>query len=309
MGSGRQVTPYQGTSEELPNAHLSRVMWSWGEDHGMRQMTLAHQAEFQRYSKKTRREQFLEAMDAVMPWAELVALIEPHYPKGEMGRKPVGLDIVLRVYFLQQWFALSDPGVEDALCLPSDWDDGKCFPHVWLGVTCGERKSFKRVDQLRKIPCALRFLSCEPLIEDISNLDLSGIGWVLCGGMSGSLSTKYPMDLRWAASLYDSAQKAGVPFLFKQVSHNKTERGINALGLYLADRQGKTADPTNVDCVRQYPMVELEFSPPEPKGVRLDAAGWGKYRRKLAVNGVDMPRPEVNAECPGSQSISTAGVK
>ena len=81
----------------------------------MRQMTLAHQAEFQRYTKKTRREQFLAEVDAVMPWSALLALVAPHYSKGEMGRKPVGLDIMLRVYFLQQWFALSDPGVEDAL--------------------------------------------------------------------------------------------------------------------------------------------------------------------------------------------------
>ena len=81
----------------------------------MKQLTLAQQAEFQRYSKKTRREQFLEEMDAAMPWAELFALIAPHYSKGEIGRKPVGLEIMLRVYFLQQWFALSDPAVEDAL--------------------------------------------------------------------------------------------------------------------------------------------------------------------------------------------------
>jgi len=81
----------------------------------MKQLTLAHQAEFQRYWKKTRREQFLEEMDAVMPWAELLALVEPYYAKGETGRKPVGLAIMLRVYFLQQWFALSDPAVEDAL--------------------------------------------------------------------------------------------------------------------------------------------------------------------------------------------------
>jgi len=81
----------------------------------MQQMTLARQAEFQRYSKKTRREQFLEEMDAVMPWAEFMALVAPHYSKAEMGRKPVGLEIMLRVYFLQQWFALSDPAVEDAL--------------------------------------------------------------------------------------------------------------------------------------------------------------------------------------------------
>ncbi len=52
----------------------------------MRQMTLAQQAEFQRDSKKTRREQFLKEMDAAMPWAELLALVAPHYSKGEMGR-------------------------------------------------------------------------------------------------------------------------------------------------------------------------------------------------------------------------------
>jgi IS5 family transposase len=81
----------------------------------MQQLTLARQAEFQRYTKKTRREQFLNEMEAVIPWSELQALVEPYYSKGEAGRKPVGLEIMLRVYFLQQWFALSDPGVEDAL--------------------------------------------------------------------------------------------------------------------------------------------------------------------------------------------------
>ena len=81
----------------------------------MRQMSLAQQAEFQRFAKKSRRERFLEEMDAVMPWAELMGLIEPHYPKGEQGRKPVGLGIMLRLYFVQHWFALSDPAAEDAL--------------------------------------------------------------------------------------------------------------------------------------------------------------------------------------------------
>jgi IS5 family transposase len=81
----------------------------------MRQLTLARQVEFQRYSKKTRREQFLDDMERVMPWAGLLSLVTPHYSKGETGRKPVGLAIMLRVHFLQQWFALSDAGVEDAL--------------------------------------------------------------------------------------------------------------------------------------------------------------------------------------------------
>jgi IS5 family transposase len=81
----------------------------------MRQMSLAQQAEFQRFAKKSRREKFLEEMDAVMPWSELSAHIEPHYPKGEKGRPPVGLSILLRLYFVQHWFALSDPAAEDAL--------------------------------------------------------------------------------------------------------------------------------------------------------------------------------------------------
>ena len=80
----------------------------------MRQVTLASQGSFEKYGRKSKREQFLETMEAVVPWRELEALIEPHYPRAGNGRQPVGLPIMLRVYFLQQWFNLSDPGVEDA---------------------------------------------------------------------------------------------------------------------------------------------------------------------------------------------------
>jgi IS5 family transposase len=81
----------------------------------MRQMTLASQSSFEKYARKSRREEFLNVMTAVDPWRELEALIEPHYPKTGNGRQPVGLSIMLRIYFLQQWFNLSDPGAEDAL--------------------------------------------------------------------------------------------------------------------------------------------------------------------------------------------------
>ena len=81
----------------------------------MRQQTLAAQTGFEKYGRKTKRERFLEEMEQVVPWAELQALVEPHYPKGENGRPPMGLSLMLRVYFLQQWFNLSDPGAEDAL--------------------------------------------------------------------------------------------------------------------------------------------------------------------------------------------------
>ena len=81
----------------------------------MRQQTLASQTGFEKYGRKTRRELFLEQMERVVPWSELEAMVRPHDPKGENGRPPVGLSIMLRIYFLQQWFNLSDPGAEDAL--------------------------------------------------------------------------------------------------------------------------------------------------------------------------------------------------
>jgi transposase, IS5 family len=81
----------------------------------MRQQTLAMQSGFEKFGRKSKRELFLEEMDKIVPWVGLVGLIRPHYPQGENGRPPVGLERMLRLYFLQQWFNLSDPGLEDAL--------------------------------------------------------------------------------------------------------------------------------------------------------------------------------------------------
>jgi IS5 family transposase len=79
------------------------------------QRSLATMNGFERYTRKTRRQVFLEEMEQVVPWRELCALIEPHYPKPGNGRPPVGVERMLRIYFLQQWFNLSDPAVEEAL--------------------------------------------------------------------------------------------------------------------------------------------------------------------------------------------------
>ena len=78
------------------------------------QTTFAH-AEFSAKKKRTRREEFLARMDEVIPWEQLLAVIAPHYPKGERGRPPMGLERMLRVYFLQQWYGLADEALEDAL--------------------------------------------------------------------------------------------------------------------------------------------------------------------------------------------------
>jgi IS5 family transposase len=66
-------------------------------------------------TKKTRKREFLEQMERVVPWAVLVQIVEPHYPKAKTGRPPFGIETMLRIHYLQQWFGLSDPAMEEAL--------------------------------------------------------------------------------------------------------------------------------------------------------------------------------------------------
>ena len=89
------------------------------------------QAEYAQKKKTTRRERFLNEMERVVPWARLVACIEPHYFKGERGRKPIGIERMLRMYFLQQWYALADEALEDALY---DSQAMRSFVGIDLGV-------------------------------------------------------------------------------------------------------------------------------------------------------------------------------
>jgi IS5 family transposase len=80
----------------------------------MSQPTFAALA-FANKKKQTRREKFLAEMEQVVPWAKLLEVMEQYYPKAGQGRPPLGLEKMLRIYFLQQWFSLSDPAMEDAL--------------------------------------------------------------------------------------------------------------------------------------------------------------------------------------------------
>ena len=79
-----------------------------------RQISFA-QNEFAGKKRTTRREKFLAEMEIVVPWARLVALIDPHYPKGERGRPPMGIERMLRIYFLQQWYGLADELLEETI--------------------------------------------------------------------------------------------------------------------------------------------------------------------------------------------------
>jgi len=81
----------------------------------MKQMTLAATRGFEKHNRATRKAEFLARMDKLMPWAEFCAVIEPHYPKAGNGRPPVGLERMLRMYCVANWFNLADEACEDAL--------------------------------------------------------------------------------------------------------------------------------------------------------------------------------------------------
>lgn len=80
--------------------------------------------------KQTRREKFLAEMEQAVPWQKLLKIVEPHYPKAGQGRPPLGVEKMLRIYFLQQWFNLSDPAMEDALY---DMESMRRFAGIELG--------------------------------------------------------------------------------------------------------------------------------------------------------------------------------
>jgi protein gp37 len=87
--------------------------------------------------------------------------------------------------------------------------------HIWWGVSVENRKhGLPRIDELRAAPAAVRFLSIEPLIEDLGRIDLTGIDWVIVGGESGWGAR--PMDPAWVLSIRDRCHALKIPFFFKQ---------------------------------------------------------------------------------------------
>lgn len=89
---------------------------------------------FEKYRKKTRKEIFLEEMDNIIPWQELTDAIEPYYPKPEgAGRRPIGIERMLRIHFLQHWFELSDPGVEESIY------DSRAM-RIFVGIDLGKER-------------------------------------------------------------------------------------------------------------------------------------------------------------------------
>jgi len=152
--------------------------------------------------------------------------------------------------------------------LPHDWP----YRNVWLGTSVGCNATLSKLDSLRKVPIhpeAIRFVSCEPLLEDISEkINLEGIGWTIAGGESGS-NPEYVwdptadwrkefdgegrryMDVAWARRLQRKAHREGIPFYFKQITSGRQHVGMDALGKiyreYPPPPKGMVWMPENVE--------------------------------------------------------------
>jgi protein gp37 len=136
--------------------------------------------------------------------------------------RPAAWDIIRQCANLD-WLILTKRPALVEKRLPADWGSG--YPNVWLGTTCGVRSSYPRVDVLRNIPAQLRFISAEPLLESLVDIDLTGVHWLIAGGESGSGFR--PMKDEWAIELRDLCRKKNVGFHFKQ--HSAFRNGTNPL--------------------------------------------------------------------------------
>lgn len=129
------------------------------------------------------------------------------------------------------WQLLTKRPQNIAAMLPADWGDG--WTHVWLGTTIEDMRVAGRADHLRQIPAAVRFISYEPALGPLDDLDLHGIQWVIYGGESGPgrRAEGTPDDPKaWARSMRERCERLGVAFFHKQSVGARTEMGIELDG-------------------------------------------------------------------------------
>lgn len=126
-----------------------------------------------------------------------------------LTKRPENIERMLPEYVASLNIPYGDAGYGRVMTI-----HGAVRRNVWLGTTVEDQKAKVRIDHLRHIPAAVRFLSIEPLLEDLGTLDLDGIHWVIVGGESGHHAR--PLHPDWARSIRDQCQAAGVAFHFKQ---------------------------------------------------------------------------------------------
>jgi protein gp37 len=145
-------------------------------------------------------------------WADSEGLPDERLRLFDLMRRTPALD----------WLLLSKRASNIAKFLPSDWGSG--YPNCWLGVSVENKQhGLPRINILRTIPASIRFLSIEPLLEDLGAIDLSGIAWAIIGGESGHGART--MDTKWVENIVNQCKQQQVAAWVKQLGRNPTDGG------------------------------------------------------------------------------------
>jgi protein gp37 len=166
--------------------------------------------------------------------------------------------------------------------LPADWGDNG-FPNVWLGTSIENMKVAERADDLNEIPAVVRFISYEPALGPLDDLDLRGIHWVIYGGESGP--NFRPHDLAWPRAMRAKCAAERVAFFYKQSSAPRTEMGIQLDG----------------EIVRNYPVPRSTREPDRWKLSREERQAYSRRREldeSTASTPPSDPRAAASADLP-----------
>jgi IS5 family transposase len=182
----------------------------------MKQMSLAAAADrtagFEKYRKPTRRDAFLAEMQTLVPWSDLVTLIEPHYPKAGNGRPPIGLERMLRIHLLQHWFNLADVACEEAL-----YDSAAL--RAFVGIDLGREP----------VPDATTILKFRHLLEkhDLGQAIFAEVGRILQGrGLRLSAGTIVDATIIAAPSSTKNAEQQRDPEMRQTKKGNQWHFGM-----------------------------------------------------------------------------------
>lgn len=150
--------------------------------------------------------------------ASMCDVFDKNAPEGARDR----LFSLIKETPMLDWQILTKRAQNIEKYLPEDWGNG--YENVWLGVTVeNQQHGLPRIDILRNIPAKIRFLSIEPLLEDLGDFDLTGIHWVIVGGESGDHARQ--MFLKWVYPIQENCAKHGVAFFYKQKGGKTADKG------------------------------------------------------------------------------------
>lgn len=174
--------------------------------------------------------------------------------------------LVLRVMEATPWHTyqvLTKRGDRLRQLLSGQWNAYAAMPHVWWGVSVEDRRyGVPRVDELRHTPAAVRFLSVEPLLEDVGEMNLGGIHWVIVGGESGPGAR--PMKRDWVVRVRRQCREARIPFFFKQwggVHKSRTGRLLDGRTYDEMPRQASAPMPDREERRAIMAALSGEFTP------------------------------------------------